>query len=326
MIRRALRLIAVLAIALVGERAYAISTLEDVIKNTPRIIVSPYRSPSSNAVLRNLSRPQSGIATNSSLLRGGTSDEGPALDEPLQTVPAQVAPWMVALSEGDDLKTGFACGGVLVAPDWVLSAAHCAFHWMQRWPVDFKPYAFTETAAIGKPGKRFPIAEIVPHPGYDPQTLQNDLVLLRLDVRDQQPSTPIRIEGPPIATHGGNVITLLGWGITTNLNNEHHSQRLQLLQFAVLDDAVCFGGSHFPKLRNASVFCGRSVLKYHCVCFRFGGSPLVLYDTSARLYLAGLVAWPAACPNDGREPTPFVDIQRYVPWIKSITGLDVVRR
>ncbi len=246
MIRKTLWL-TVLAAALVGDRAYAISTLEDVISNAPRIVISPYRSPSSNTVLRNLSRPQSGIAPNSSLLRAGTADEGPALDEPLQTVPAQVAPWMVALSEGDDLKTGFACGGVLVAPDWVLSAAHCAFHWMQRWPVDFKPYAFTETAEIGKPGKRFPIAEIVPHPGYDPETLQNDLVLLRLDIRDQQPSTPIRIEGPPIATQGGNVITLLGWGLTTNFSDEQHSQRLQLLQFAILDDAVCFSAIAFSE-------------------------------------------------------------------------------
>ncbi len=325
MVRKALWL-AVLAVGLVGERAHAISTIEDTVKNAPRIVVSPYRSPSSNAVLRNLSRPLSGITPNSSLLRSGSGDEGPALDEPLQTVPAQFAPYMVALSEGSDLKSGFACGGVLVAPDWVLSAAHCTFHWMQRWPVDFKPYAFTETAEIGKPGKRFPVTEIVPHPGYNPETLENDLVLLRLDIRGQQPGTPIRIEGPPIASQIGNVITLLGWGVTTNFNDKEYSQRLQLLQFAILDDAVCFAASHFPKLRNANVFCGRSVSKYHCVCFRFSGSPLLLFDTNARLYLGGLVAWPAVCPNDGREPNPFLDTQRYVPWIKSVTGLDGVKR
>jgi len=311
-------LMCVLALPL-SQRAMAISTLEDTLSSLPRILRTPSTVPPNNALHRYIGRPQQRLRSgNGSNPKLPIPDEGPGLDSLPVAVGAGLVPAVVAISESENLQNDYLCAGILVDPSWVLTAAHCTYLVTRRWPSDLTPVVFVDTLNLGSPGRVFTIQEIVPHPKYDALTLRNDLALLKIDTRNAGVGPPERLDGPPIADQVGEIGTIVGWGISTNVAEQQHSERLQLVQAAILDDGVCFSPSNFPALRNTGVFCARSLLTHHDVCFRFGGSPMILIDNKGHRYLAGMVSWPADCPADKRKPSIYLDIQFYVPWIKSV--------
>jgi len=290
--------------------AMAISKLSDTVKELPSILRLPSEFPPNSGVHREFGgRP--------AIFGAPGPDVGPGPDASPVTVGAAAAPWTVAISNGPQLDKDFLCAGVLVAARWVLTAAHCTYTLARRWPRDDSAYVFAHTASLASPGARFDVREIIPYPQYDPRSLRNDLALIKISTNGRSAGSPISLDGPPIAEQEGGVGSILGWGISTRQSGQRHAEQLQVIQTAVLDKQVCFSTSNFPELSRSHVFCGRSLLKYHNICFRFGGSPIVLYDKKANLYLAGLVAWPAACGAEYNTPNVYLDVRPYVPWIKN---------
>lgn len=93
--------------------------------------------------------------------------------------------------------------GTLIAPDWVVTAAHVTQHIADNPPPDGSPhFVFIK-------GRGYAVAEIVQHPDYDPQTQANDIALVRLSepVRDPHPACLYERRD-----EAGQVVTLIGAG------------------------------------------------------------------------------------------------------------------
>lgn len=321
--RALLTLLVCAPLVAVAERAQAISREEDLIRDLGETFKAPSTFPPNPALRPNPDGTRTPNGNGNGDRDGRTlapfeRDAGPPPDSPPDLAPARLYPFLVAVVDGRrPPNEGYLCVGTRIAPRWVVTAAHCTFTWVRRWPVDPEPYVLFDTLRLSEPGPKVAVTKIVTHPQYDSRTLRNDVALLRIDTKGQDFGPSLKLEGPPIYGQRGQVAFIAGWGISNlNLLQRQRVETQQVLQATVRGDA-CFNSSNFVSLKGTGVFCASSLLRHHDTCYRFGGGPLILRDAQGMRYLAGIVSWSAVCPPEIDKMNVYLDIQHFVPWIKS---------
>ena len=228
-------------------------------------------------------------------------------------------PWMVALirSSVSDLFQAQFCGGVLIAPTWVLSAAHC---------VSGKTNSDIQVA-VGAfdldtfNGPRIAVKRIVTYPGYDPVDITGDLALLEL----KQPSTaPVltlfsgKSQEHTPADLQGTLVTAIGWGQADTATTYYFPTKLRQLDLPVVANTLC-ANEYGTTLLSSQLCAGYGAGNGKDVCQGDSGGPLVARIDGQWVHI-GLVSYGASCdPFKGdygvySRTSAFKDfISQYVP-------------
>lgn len=136
--------------------------------------------------------------------------------------PMTAQPWMAALLYRTDTGSSRTpaqqqfCGGTLIAPEWVLTAAHCVDH-MQ--PHEMKLILGRTTLGEVKDSELQDAADIILHPDFEPVSLRADIALVRLAMPSH--AQPLPLAGTDArAVLTGQGVDLYGWGQTHDQNSQ----------------------------------------------------------------------------------------------------------
>ncbi|MFF4320776.1 S1 family peptidase [Streptomyces sp. NPDC001568] len=227
-------------------------------------------------------------------------------------------PWVVALASRDRFggtRDGQFCGGVVVAPTTVVTAAHCLGSQVLGGPVasvaDFRVIT-GRTELRAADGREIAVRAARVNPAYDPASNAGDLAVLEL--AEAVPADHVL----PMAGAGdraydpGTGATVYGWGDTSGFGDYAHG--LRAAPVTVLDDDTCrraYPGDRDGQYRADSMVCAGHPDGGKDACQGDSGGPLV-----ARGRLIGLVSWGRGC---GRADSPGV-YTRVAPLIEFVSG------
>ncbi|XP_074020138.1 granzyme M-like [Numenius arquata] len=218
-------------------------------------------------------------------------------------------PYMVFIQFGQ----AHVCGGALLHKRWVLTAAHCLPRGTRA----------VGTAVVGLHSLRdrggavqsFSIRAACPHPGYDQQTMENDLLLLQLEGTVTLSRTRQRIGLLGREPAAGASCSLAGWGAR---RRGGLSPTLQELEVEVLDSRMC---------NNSRFWNGEIAPTMICFQGRPGGSAPSKGDSGGplvcgkRAAVAGVLSFSSRDPTDLFKPPVATSTVKHKKWIqKTLRG------
>lgn len=222
-------------------------------------------------------------------------------------------PWQVALTTGtgSNIYNLQFCGGTLINPDWVLTAAHCT-----EGKAANTMYVYAGFLDLTNPGNIFSqVDRKREHKSWDSATYSYDFALLRLDVGFDLPSLA-NVKSACLPSRGVprnvNNAIISGWGSLSSGGS--YPTTLQRADVTIWDNSVgqnAYGSSwteaSFPASVDGSIDS----------CQGDSGGPLVWLNGD-RYEVFGVTSWGRGCAQSG-FPGVYADVTQVQQWIIDTT-------
>lgn len=209
------------------------------------------------------------------------------------------------------------CGGALISDRYVLTGAHC----LRQEDPTIARLAEYSILTDDEDQVDVPVESVVVHPAYDPNTVYNDIALVKL----AKPVTFSRLIQPAClwTDHNLNVSKVVGLGFGQYDLLEGDIPNLMMkVTLDVLDGRMCedqYGSlEKFPRGIVDSQLCLGGNDRHADVCLADSGSPVqIRNEPGSPTYHVVALASTLLC--DAREsPSVYTRVASYVDWIEEI--------
>ena len=195
----------------------------------------------------------------------------------------------------------------------MLSAAHCGggiFDQVQIGRYNRKDVTDTYEA--------FDIIEEIIHPLYQDDTIDHDQMIVILS--GDSTATPIPINRDPAVPSDGALVTVMGWGLTEEEDENSASPVLKRADLNVISNDECENSKSgllydsYQGLIEDDMLCAGTLGSDSCQ--GDSGGPLIQTDSNGNDLLVGVVSWGYGCANPD-FPGVYSRVSYFTDWIES---------